>query len=178
MLSIPPDVQFVLSTCLLLSKCIYSVSFHQLKMFHTEKYVLQTENNSTGRHCIYAGQKFIFRIRELVSGKNITWPLVISFSPVGTRQKQPSTIRKAFCWEDTLGSLLAQVPPGKEMTSHGQGRKKKKPRDILGNLPSVSPFCFASVIPQQMGDEQAGDERIWQAHGELRKQRGKVLLTL
>ena len=43
----------------------------------------------------------------------------------------------------------AQVPPGKERTSQGQGGKKRKPREILGRL-LQRPLSFALTMPQQM----------------------------
>lgn len=138
----------VLPTRFFLPKYIHPVLFDQLEVFHTEKHVLQTENNSTGQYYIHVGQKFIFHVRELVSGKNITWPLMMSLQVARSRNSQAIPERPS-AEETSLGESTAQIPPGKERTSQGQEGKKRKPREILGCL-LQHPLSFTSTNPEQM----------------------------
>lgn len=56
-----------------------------------------------------------------------------------------------------MGKSTAQVPPGKEKPSLGEGGKKRKPREILGCLLQHPP-SYTLPIPQQMSlDGTRGD---------------------
>jgi len=83
-----------------------------------------------------------------VSGKNITRPLVMSPQVARTRNSQ-AILQRPSAENTPLGESPAQVPPGEERTSQGQGGKNKKPRELSGCL-FRGPPSSASTIPQQI----------------------------